>query len=83
MPEHKDMNESQKANLRLDHINGDIKEIKESIKESNRLIQSNSGKINETNVGMASLKTEVRIVGALILTMITALLGLALSRLAF
>ena len=54
------LTDGQRANLRLDHINGDIKEIKENVKDNVTLVR-------ETREDMASLKTEVRIVGVIVL----------------
>lgn len=55
-----------KANLRLDHINGDVADIKKEQLSQGILIR-------QSLVDMASLKTEVRIIGALILTIFTTL----------
>ena len=54
------LTDGQRANLRLDHINGDITEIKDSVKTNVTLVR-------ETREDMASLKTEVRIVGVIVL----------------
>ncbi|KKM24594.1 hypothetical protein LCGC14_1603560 [marine sediment metagenome] len=80
MPEHDGMSEAQIANMRLDRINGDLIEFKDSIKENNVLIRGNSDKIGKTNVGVASLKSEVRIIGTLIIGLIMALIGAVVSQ---
>ena len=62
------------AIVRLDNINGDIEEIKVEQKEQGiriRLVQ----------IDMASIKTEVRILGALILTIVTALIIIYITNL--
>ena len=79
MPEQDGMSEAQIANMRLDRINGDLIEFKDSIKENNKLIRGNSDKIGETNVGVASLKSEVRIIGILIISLIMTLIGAVVS----
>ena len=61
-----------KAHLRLDHINGDLKEIKETVKENRSLISS-------TREEMASLKTELRIVGVIVLGAVSTLIAIILS----
>ena len=68
------LSEAQRANLRLDHINGDIVEIKESLHEQNNLL-------SKTREELASLKSEVRIIGAIMLGAIGALIALVLSNL--
>ena len=62
------LNEAQRANLRLDHINGDLKEIKGTLEKSATLI-------SKTREDMASLKTEVRIVGGFVILAISALIA--------
>ena len=61
-----EMSAAQKANIRLDHINGDIKEIKIDQKETMNLL-------GKTREDMAGLRTEVRIVGGFVILAISAL----------
>jgi len=67
-----EMSEAQRANLRLDHINGDLAELKASMKEQKDLL-------NTTRLDMASLKTEVRIVGGIIFASVGALIAIVLN----
>lgn len=62
------LNEAQRANIRLDHINGDLKEIKSDVKENTRLI----GKSRED---FAGLRTEVRIVGGFVILAVSSLIA--------
>ena len=70
-----DPNDARRANMRLDHINGDLTELKTSMKEQKDLILT-------TCLEMASLKTEVRIVGGLVLAAVTTLIILYINHLA-
>ena len=67
-----EMSEAQRANLRLVHTNGDLAELKASMKEQKDLL-------NSTRVDMASLKTEVRIVGGIIFAAVGALIAIVLN----
>jgi len=67
-----ELSEAQRANLRLDHINGDLAELKKSMKEQKDLLAN-------TRVDMASLKTEVRIVGGIIFAAVTTLIALVIG----
>ncbi len=62
------ISEAQRANIRLDHINGDLKEIKATLKENTRLL-------NQNCLDLASLKTEVRLAVGLFLAIVVALIG--------
>ena len=62
-----DQDAANRANTRLDHINGDITEIKLDLKETKDLV-------HETCLQVESLKTEVRIVGGMFLAIVTAIL---------
>ena len=67
-----EMSEDQRANLRLDQINGDLSELKASMKEQKDLL-------NSPRLDMASLKTEVRIVGGIIFASVGALIAIVLN----
>lgn len=58
--------------VRLDHLEGDVAEIKESAKEHSR-------QLSLTREDFASLKTEVRIVGGIVLGTIATLIGIVLN----
>ncbi len=62
-----EMNEARIANIRLDHINGDIREIKDSVKDTSDLLR-------KTREDMAGLRTEVRIVGSFVVLAVSALI---------
>ena len=63
-----EISEAQRANIRLDHINGDLKEIKQALKE-------NTHQLGKTREDVASLKTEIRIAGGLVLVVISSLIA--------
>ena len=66
------LTDGQRANLRLDHINGDITEIKENVKDNVTLVR-------ETREDMSSLKTEVRIVGVIVLGALSTGIGILIK----
>lgn len=68
-----EMSEAQRANIRLDHINGDLKEIKEAVKENTVLITQN-------RVELSSFKAALRIYGLLILGAIATLIGVVINQ---
>lgn len=61
------------ASVRLDYINGDIEEIKIEQKEQGKLIRL-------TREDLAGAKTEIRIVGGLVLSAIITMIGIYLSQ---
>lgn len=63
------MTDGQRANLRLDHINGDITEIKKSVADNVTLVR-------ETREDMSSIKTEIRIVGVIVLGALSTGVGI-------
>ena len=67
-----EMSEARKANIRLDHINGDIREIKVSVKDTSDLLR-------KTREDMAGLRTEVRIVGGFVVLAISTLIAAAIG----
>ncbi len=66
------ISEAQRANTRLDHINGDLKDIKLTLKEHTTML-------GKTNVDMAGLKTEVRLAVGLFLALVAALIGASIG----
>ena len=62
-----EMSEGRIANIRLDHINGDIREIKESVSKT-------SDQLGKTREDMAGLRTEVRIVGGFVVLAVSSLI---------
>ncbi len=66
------MNEARIANIRLDHINGDIREIKESVSKT-------ADKVSKTREELAGLRTEVRIVGGFVVLAISAYIVAAIG----
>jgi hypothetical protein len=66
------MTDDTKANIRLDHINGDIREIKAAGKETFDLLR-------KTREDMAGLRTEVRIVGGFVVLAISTFIIAAIG----
>lgn len=62
-----DQDAANRANIRLDHINGDITEIKLDLKETKMMV-------HKTCTDVEGIKTEVRIIGGLFLAIVTAIL---------
>lgn len=69
---------SRRANLRLDHMESDLSEIKELARERNDMYAEEVKERNKKDIGlcedMASLKTEVRIYSAIVLAAATAMI---------
>lgn len=69
---------SKRANIRLDHMETDLREIKDLAKERNQLHKKEAKERNARYVGLCedvvSLKTEVRIYSAIVLAAATAMI---------
>jgi len=68
-----------KAHMRVNHVEGNVKEIKEDVKENTGFIRENTKLIHNLTADVASLKTEIRIIGGIFLAVVISLLVAYLS----
>lgn len=68
-----------KAHLRVNHVEENVREIKEDVKENAGFIRENTKLIHILTADVSGIKTEIRIIGGIFLAVVISLLVAYLS----